>query len=168
MGEGGEEMCTYLFLFTSKVHSLLKAVKRYDVPSTWCPCKVKRKTENFQYDKYELGFFYSFTCCFCLFFFKKSVRRSLFQPRRPRGSQSGREKGRDESFQVRAKEPNTKDYFSWEPEKINVKFYKNCENRGNILNTSYVRSHFGKFDICFLGLPREIVFAVITDNRSYN
>ena len=103
---------------------------------------------------------------FASFFFKKSVRRSLFQPRRPRGSQSGREKGRDESFQVRAKEPNTKDYFSWEPEKINVKFYKNCENRGNILNISYVRSHFGKFDICFLGLPREIVFAVITDNRS--
>ena len=26
-------------------------------------------------------------------------------PRRPRGSQSGREKGRDESFQARAKEP---------------------------------------------------------------
>ena len=26
-------------------------------------------------------------------------------PRRPRGSQSGREKGRDESFQVRAKKP---------------------------------------------------------------
>ena len=26
-------------------------------------------------------------------------------PRRPRGSQSGREKGRDESFQVRKKEP---------------------------------------------------------------
>ena len=26
-------------------------------------------------------------------------------PRRPRGSQSGREKRRDESFQVRAKEP---------------------------------------------------------------
>ena len=26
-------------------------------------------------------------------------------PRRPRGSQSGREKGRDESFEVRAKEP---------------------------------------------------------------
>ena len=26
-------------------------------------------------------------------------------PRRPRGTQSGREKGRDESFQVRAKEP---------------------------------------------------------------
>ena len=29
----------------------------------------------------------------------------LFHPRRPRGSQSGREKRRDESFQVRAKEP---------------------------------------------------------------
>ena len=28
-----------------------------------------------------------------------------YHPRRPRGSQSGREKGRDESFQVRAKEP---------------------------------------------------------------
>ena len=36
--------------------------------------------------------------------------QSLFRlagtrPRRPRGSQSGREKGHDESFQVRAKEP---------------------------------------------------------------
>ena len=31
--------------------------------------------------------------------------RKLYHPRRPRGSQSGREKGRDESFQVRAKEP---------------------------------------------------------------
>ena len=29
----------------------------------------------------------------------------MYHPRRPRGSQSGREKGRDESFQVRAKEP---------------------------------------------------------------
>ena len=29
----------------------------------------------------------------------------LIHPRRPRGSQSGREKRRDESFQVRAKEP---------------------------------------------------------------
>ena len=28
---------------------------------------------------------------------------------------------------------NTKDYFSWEPEKINVKFDKNCENTGKIL-----------------------------------
>ena len=31
--------------------------------------------------------------------------RPLAHPQRPRGSQSGREKGRDESFQVRAKEP---------------------------------------------------------------
>ena len=30
---------------------------------------------------------------------------SRFHPRRPRGSQSGREKRRDESFQVRAEEP---------------------------------------------------------------
>ena len=29
----------------------------------------------------------------------------LLHPRRPRGSQLGREKGRDESFQVRTKEP---------------------------------------------------------------
>ena len=73
-------------------------------------CKVRRKKKNFQYDKYELAFFYSFTCCFCLFFFfRNSVRRSLFHPRRPRGSQSGREKGRDESFQVRAKEPQVTD-----------------------------------------------------------
>ena len=27
---------------------------------------------------------------------------------------------------------NTKDYFSWEPEKMNVKFHKNCENTGKI------------------------------------
>ena len=31
--------------------------------------------------------------------------QGLIHPRRPRGSQSGREKGRDESFQARAKEP---------------------------------------------------------------
>ena len=35
---------------------------------------------------------------------KKSLRPKI-HPRRPRGSQSGREKGRDESFQVRTKEP---------------------------------------------------------------
>ena len=35
------------------------------------------------------------------------IRVALLEhhPRRPRGSQSGREKRRDESFQVRAKEP---------------------------------------------------------------
>ena len=26
-----------------------------------------------------------------------------------------------------------KDYFSWDPQKINVKFHKNCENVGKIL-----------------------------------
>ena len=35
----------------------------------------------------------------------RCVARSSTHPRRPRGSQSGREKRRDESFQVRAKEP---------------------------------------------------------------
>ena len=33
------------------------------------------------------------------------VAQDYFHPRRPRGSQSCREKGRDESFQVRVKEP---------------------------------------------------------------
>ena len=33
------------------------------------------------------------------------MSKKLDHPRRPRGSQSGREKGRDESFHVRAKEP---------------------------------------------------------------
>ena len=47
---------------------------------------------------------------------------------------------------------NTKDYFSWEPEKINVKFQQNCENTSKIPKISYVRSHFVKFDIYFLGL----------------
>ena len=47
---------------------------------------------------------------------------------------------------------NTKDYFSWEPEKINAKFHKNCENTGKILQISHVRSHFAKFDIYFLEL----------------
>ena len=109
MGGGGEEMWTYLFFFTSKVHSLLKVVKRYDVPSKWCPYKVARKMKNFQCDRYELGFFYSFSLLYLPLFFQKFSRWSLFHPRRPRGSQSGREKGRDESFQVRAKEPQGTD-----------------------------------------------------------
>ena len=41
--------------------------------------------------------------------------------------------------------------FSWEPEKINLKFQKNCESTGKILRIS--RCHFMKFDIHFLGLP---------------
>ena len=36
---------------------------------------------------------------------KKRLNLSFLHPRRPRGSQSGREKRRNESFQVRAKEP---------------------------------------------------------------
>ena len=47
---------------------------------------------------------------------------------------------------------------------MNVKVQKNCENTGKILKISYVRSHFVKFDIRFLGLPQEIFFGVITDN----
>ena len=40
--------------------------------------------------------------------FRRKVLRRVHRPShhwRPRGSQSGREKGRDESFQVQAKEP---------------------------------------------------------------
>ena len=48
---------------------------------------------------------------------------------------------------------NIKDYFSWEPEKMNLKFHKNCENAGKIVNISCVRCHFEKFDIHFLRLP---------------
>ena len=47
---------------------------------------------------------------------------------------------------------NTKDYFSQEPQKINVKFHKNCENTAKILKISCVRCHFVKFDIYFLQL----------------
>ena len=47
---------------------------------------------------------------------------------------------------------NTKDYFSKEPENINVKFHKNRENTAKILNISCVRYHFVKFNIYFLGL----------------
>ena len=59
---------------------------------------------------------------------------------------------------------NTKDHFSSEPEKINVKLHKNCENTGKFLKNSYVRCHFVKFNIYFLGPSREIFFGVITDN----
>ena len=48
---------------------------------------------------------------------------------------------------------NTKDYFSWEPEKINVEFHKNCENTGKILKILCVRCHFVKFDIRFFRAP---------------
>ena len=57
---------------------------------------------------------------------------------------------------------NTNDYFSWEPEKMNVKFHKNCENTGTILKISSLRCNFVKFDIHFL--PKEIFFGVIKDD----
>ena len=30
-----------------------------------------------------------------------------------------------------------KDYFSWEPDKIDVKFHNNCENRGKINSENF-------------------------------
>ena len=45
-----------------------------------------------------------------------------------------------------------KENFSWESEKLNVKFHKNCENTGKILNIHCVRCNFVKFDIHFLEL----------------
>ena len=45
------------------------------------------------------------TCKYFLYFiFRSYLKRPEGHPRRPRGSYSGREEGRDESFQVRAKE----------------------------------------------------------------
>ena len=43
---------------------------------------------------------------------------------------------------------NTKDYFFWEPNKINVKFHQNCETTCKILKISCVRCHIVKFDVC--------------------
>ena len=57
--------------------------------------------------------------------------------------------------------------FSWEPEKINVKFHKNCENTGKILKISCVRCHFVKFDIRFLGLPQEISLVLLSQITYY-
>ena len=48
---------------------------------------------------------------------------------------------------------------------MNVKFHKYCENTGKILETSRFRCHFVKFDIHFPGLPSEIFFGVITDDK---
>ena len=58
-------------------------------------------------------------------------------------------------------ELSVKDHFSWEPDKINVKFHKNCENTGKILKISCVRCHFVKFDIYSLRLPLEILLVGI-------
>ena len=59
---------------------------------------------------------------------------------------------------------NSKDYFSWESEKTNVKFHKMRPYIRNIQNFASVFTILVKFDIYFLGLPWEIVFGVITDN----
>ena len=40
---------------------------------------------------------------------------------------------------------NTKENFSWESEKMNVKFHKNCKNTGKILKISCVRCNFVTF-----------------------
>ena len=58
---------------------------------------------------------------------------------------------------------NTKDSFSWESEKMNVKFHKNCENTGKIRKIPCVRCNFVKFDINSRA-PIRIFFAVITDD----
>ena len=42
---------------------------------------------------------------------------------------------------------------SQQPDKINVKFHKNCEKTGEVLKISCARCHFVKFDIYFLGFP---------------
>ena len=47
---------------------------------------------------------------------------------------------------------------------MNVKFHKNCEKTGKSPKTSSVRCNFVKFDIYFLGLPKQIFFGVITDD----
>ena len=49
---------------------------------------------------------------------------------------------------------DTKENCSWESEKMNVKFHKNCVNTGKILKISFVRCNFVNFDIHFLGLHK--------------
>ena len=48
---------------------------------------------------------------------------------------------------------NTKENFSWEPKKTNIKFHKNFEKIGKVWKILYARFHFVKFDIYFLRLP---------------
>ena len=50
---------------------------------------------------------------------------------------------------------------------MNVKFHKNCENKGKILQISCARCNFVKFDIHFLGLPWEIFFGDVADDKLY-
>ena len=58
---------------------------------------------------------------------------------------------------------NTKENFLWEPEKMNVKFHKITSYTWNFQNFTCVITILVKFDIHFLGLPREIFFSVLTD-----
>ena len=48
---------------------------------------------------------------------------------------------------------NTKDYFLWEPDKINVKFHQNCETTGKILKISCVRWSFSEIWHSFSRTP---------------
>ena len=59
---------------------------------------------------------------------------------------------------------NIKEHFPGNSEKMNSKFYKNCENTVKILKISCVRYNFVKFDRHFLGLLWEIFFDVIADD----
>ena len=56
---------------------------------------------------------------------------------------------------------NTKENFSWETEKMNVKFYKNCENTGKILKISCVRCNFVTFDIHFSGSHKKFSLVLL-------
>jgi len=49
--------------------------------------------------------------------------------------------------------------------KLNFKFHRNCVNTGKIDKFLCVRFHFVKFEIYFLGLPREVVFGVVADGK---
>ena len=57
---------------------------------------------------------------------------------------------------------NTKENFLWEPKKTYVKFHKMTSYTWNFQNFTCVFKIIVKFDIYFLGIPREIVFGVIT------
>ena len=54
----------------------------------------------------------------------------------------------------------------WEPEKINFKFHRNQEKTGKIIlrKISIFVTEFETFKVCFLGLPQEPFFRVISYN----
>ena len=51
---------------------------------------------------------------------------------------------------------NTKENFSWESEKMNVKFHKNCKNTDKILKMSRVRCHFVYLTFIFSGFAHTL------------